>query len=131
MKNLYFVLILAVSQSQAWAATPALTRAPTVSPTPAQAVLVPTYDSIRLNVFVQKCLLCHAPTGHAKDFPLDTYATMMAQGELVVAGSLTQSTIVDVMAQGKMPPVRSGIPAVTADELAVIRAWIVNGAPEH
>jgi uncharacterized membrane protein len=112
-------------------ATPVPTATPEPTATPIAATLVPTYQSIRDLVFVQKCLLCHAPGGRASDLPLDTYATMIAAGsDLLVPGDVASSKIVSQIQAGKMPTARSGLPKVTADELAVIKIWITNGAPQ-
>ena len=118
--------------------TPDPTPQPTVAPTPIPVpttppapVLVPTYQSIRDNVFVQKCIVCHGPGGRAADLPLDTYAGMIAAGsELLVPGDVANSKMVDQMARGKMPTARSGLPKVTPEELAIIKTWITNGAPQ-
>jgi mono/diheme cytochrome c family protein len=117
-------------------ATPVLSASPTPSPTPsptvAPAQLTATYASIQSLVFDQKCVICHSPTStdpDAANEALDSYAGIMAAGnKLLVAGDGVNSKIITKIVAGKMPPANSGIPAVTADELAAIKTWIMNGA---
>jgi mono/diheme cytochrome c family protein len=134
MKHLNMILVFGVLSaanaafaSDAPSGTPVPPSAPVASPTPTLA-LAANYPSIQANVFNAKCIQCHVPGGRAEAFPLNNYAKMMANGKLVVANDLVKSEIVDEIASGDMPPVRSGIPAVSALELAAIKAWILNGA---
>ena len=111
--------------------TPVVSGTPVVSPTPntgSAPVLVATYQSIRDQVFLAKCMKCHVAGATAEDFPLDTYEKTLAQGEMVIPGNAEGSSIVNQIERGKMPPKRSGISPVTAEELEAIKAWITNGA---
>jgi uncharacterized membrane protein len=103
--------------------TPVATPSPSASPT-----LIPTYQSIRANVFVAKCLNCHSANGSESNRPLDDYDKMMAVRGLVVPGSATNSSLYSAIQSGSMPPTRSQ--AVTKNELSVIQTWIQNGAPK-
>ncbi len=104
--------------------TPVATATPIVTPTP--SVLVATYTSIRANIFVPKCLSCHSAGASEKKLPLDNYETMMANSSLIKAGNPNNSTVYIEVSGGTMPP-RHRNP-VTAEEVAVIKTWIQNGA---
>ena len=131
MKKLVLIAVLGSMSAVTFAQSTSggLIPSPSPSASPVAPALVPTYQSIRAGIFETKCLRCHSPEGHAADLPLGDYSKMLAVGTLVVPNNLQQSDVVTVIQTGKMPPARSGIPAVTPIELAVIKAWITNGAP--
>ena len=116
----------AVEPSVSPTATPSASATPVPTATP--ALLMATYQSVHDQVFVAKCLKCHVPGGKASDFPLDNYDKMIAQGEMIKPFNSSQSTVVTEIESGSMPPRRSGIPAVTVEELTAIKIWITNGA---
>ena len=97
------------------------------------STLSPTYQSIRDNIFVAKCLTCHAAGQQADDVPLGDYTKLMADGTIVVSKDLADSSIIAAVRgpNPQMPPKRSGLPAVTPAELATIQLWIQNGASEQ
>jgi mono/diheme cytochrome c family protein len=107
-------------------ATPTPKPIVVATPTPNSSGLIATYTSIRQNIFVTKCLTCHSAGASESRYPLDTYASMMANGNLIKAGNPTGSSVYTAINGGSMPP--RGYTAVTAAELAVIKAWIQNGA---
>lgn len=109
---------------------PSATPIPNATPNSPPPVLVATFTSLKANVFDAKCIVCHTAGGKASDFPLDRYASMLAASGFVVPGNVNGSSLVSEIAAGTMPPKRANLPAVTADELAVIKTWILNGAPE-
>jgi uncharacterized membrane protein len=113
-------------------AAPSASATPTasVTPSPTPALLIPTYPSIRANIFAAKCLMCHSAGQRASDAPLDDYAAMMKAGDLVVPGNIAASGIVSAIERGSMPPKRANIPAVTPEELAIIQFWISIGAQD-
>jgi uncharacterized membrane protein len=113
-------------------ASPVASATPTatVAPTPTLTPLVPNFQSIKDHVFAAKCLQCHTADGEASDYPLDTYATMIAVNGLVVKADSEKSSLVAVIEKNKMPPKRANLSPVTADELAIIKLWINNGATQ-
>jgi len=107
-------------------ATPVMTPTPITTPTP--PTLVATYTSIRQNIFVPKCLSCHSSGSSQSSRPLDVYSKMMANSSLIQAGNPDNSGVYIEVSGGTMPP-RNKNP-VTDQEVAIIKAWIQNGAPQ-
>lgn len=112
--------------------TPTPTPTPTPVLTPVSPVLsAVNYSLILDQIFAPKCLSCHGEGGKQhQNFPLEPYAKMMAQGELVIPGNSAKSGIVAEIVAGTMPTKKSGLPQVTDSELALIRQWIEAGAKE-
>ncbi len=109
---------------------PSPSATPISTPNPEAPLLLPTYQSIRDQIFAPKCLLCHGVNGSQhSDFPLESYEQMITKGDLIVKGNPSKSTVVQEIEKGSMPTRRSGLPKVTPEELQVIKAWILNGAP--
>lgn len=94
--------------------------------------LEPTYDSIRANILVPKCISCHRPGEDAKNIPLLTREDLLnSPHEIVLPGNPGESGIVLVTqpdARKKMPPIDSGISGLTREEIQTIEEWIRNGA---
>ena len=112
------------SQAPSTSPTP-IAGGPTPTPAP-PSVLVATYASIRENVFVPKCLSCHSAGASQSKRPLDNYANMMANTSLISAGDPANSGVYTEIDGGTMPPNNRN--QVTAEEEAVIKTWIQNGA---
>ncbi len=106
-----------------------ITAATPASNSTASETLTPVYESIHQNVFAAKCLTCHGVGGRVyNEVPLEPYAAMMSAG-LVISGKPESSDLINSIESGSMPTKKSGLPHVTPDELAVIKTWILNGAP--
>jgi uncharacterized membrane protein len=105
---------------------------PPVPPRNEPAPLAPTFASIKANVIDRKCLQCHIPGGKAERIPLKALKDFTESPlEIVIPGNAEESGLVLVTAadaRKPMPPVGSGIPAVTPEEINVIKEWIQNGA---
>lgn len=97
------------------------------------------FSSIRLKVFEPKCIVCHSPgsdSPKAAKIPVDTIEALTAPGDgeeeaLVVPGDPDKSYLLVLIhpdTRKRMPPRKSSVAPVTPDELAVIRAWIKEGA---
>lgn len=101
---------------------------PRIEPTP----LVPTFSSIKANVIDHKCIQCHTPGGKAERIPLKALKDLTESPlEIVIPGNAEESGLILVTAadaRKPMPPVGSGIPPVTPEEINVIKEWIQNGA---
>ena len=108
--------------------TPTATPDPTVTPTPAP-VLTATYQNIRDTIFVPKCLTCHGVGQKVYSrYPLEDLSALKAVAGIVIPGDAANSALVKEIASGSMPTKKSGLPAVTADELQIIKDWINSGA---
>jgi len=109
---------------------PSATPRPNATPVPSgtPSTLLATYTSVRQAVFVPKCLSCHSAGLSEGRYPMDVYATMMATSGMIVPGNPSSSWVYTEIQAGYMPPSHSS--AVTAAELAVIKTWIQNGAPQ-
>lgn len=99
-----------------------------IDPKPAPIALAPTFESIRQNILVPKCQICHSPVGRVSKIPLMTAADL---GTHLIAGQPDKSELVDVITRTdrrKMPPEKSRIAPLSADEVTAVRGWIQAGA---
>lgn len=103
-------------------------------PPPPPPALVPTYTSIKANIFDKKCISCHQAGGKAQKYPFTSLAEILNNSDpVVVSGSVAQSALNDVLqpdADKPMPPKSSGYTPLSADEIGVIQAWITDGLKE-
>ncbi len=82
----------------------------------------------------EKCYACHGALKAQGGLRLDTAASLMQggdSGKAVAAGDPDNSFLIEVLtgdAGFQMPPENEGSP-LTADQVALIRAWISEGAP--
>ncbi|MGE3172981.1 MAG: c-type cytochrome domain-containing protein [Planctomycetota bacterium] len=106
--------------------------APTTPPTrPA----LPTFAAVVQPILVDRCGKCHGETKSKGDLALHTAKAIAAGGEtgpVLVAGRPDDSELVLRIAlplddDDHMPP--EDKPQPTADEVALLRAWIAAGAP--
>jgi mono/diheme cytochrome c family protein len=95
-------------------------------------VLEPNFESIRDLVFTPRCAKCHAPGEKHDDIAIFDYATLIGPDGWVTPGDPANSDLFEDLikpSKGRMPPVKAG-PALTSEQIEVIRTWIINGAPE-
>ena len=98
-----------------------------------QPVLEPKFASIKSMVFLTRCTFCHNPQGVAKDVPLETIDDLVkSRRDLVIPGKPDESGLVIALSraatdQRLMPPPGT-FPKLADAEIAVIRAWILDGA---
>lgn len=96
-------------------------------------VLEPTYESIKKQIIDRKCLSCHTAGGSAHRMPFNTREELLDDTyEVVIPNNPDESGMLIVLkpdARKPMPPKDSGFSAVTESEKAVIREWILKGAP--
>jgi uncharacterized membrane protein len=97
---------------------PQTVNQPVVTPSPTPA-LVATYTSIRAQIILPKCLLCHVAGGGGDGLVLDTYSAV----------NKNKSDMLEKIKDGSMPP--RGYTAVTPAELTVFQQWISAGAPNN
>ena len=94
------------------------------------AAAEPTFEKDILPIFQAKCLGCHGADKQKADLDMRSKAAMLRGGESgpsLQPGSAAKSLIWEKVAADKMPP---GKEKLTADEKAVVRAWIDSGAKD-
>ena len=90
----------------------------------------PSFEKDVLPVLAQKCHECHGATVQEAKLDLRTLSAMLQGGEsgpAIVTGDPGGSLLVDLVAQGQMPP--EGSEQLTAPELATIRRWVKARTP--
>lgn len=100
---------------------------PPITPPPP---LTTTFESISKNIFQPKCVACHKTGGSEPEIRYDSYASAIATGK-IKPGAAADSGIMDEIEKGDMPPADDGYPALSAEEISVIRQWINAGAPNN
>lgn len=103
----------------------------TSPPTPA---LVATYDSIRANILVPKCIACHGPNKADENIRYDTYAYTLGAGGYKNTINIVNPSISSFYREcnsGSMPPRSMGYQPLTPTELQVVYDWMLSGAPEN
>jgi uncharacterized membrane protein/mono/diheme cytochrome c family protein len=82
----------------------------------------------------RRCAECHGPDSEDRralkrwDAALDLAETAR-DPNLLVPGDPLESNLLFVIEEGEMPPPDSDVPALSTEELALLRAWIQAGAP--
>lgn len=94
---------------------------PTPAPTPAPT-LEATYQSLRANIFVPKCLACHGAQGAQGGVRLDTFTNVRRE---VNVNNPASSDLYQALASGDMP---QGGPPLASSEVVTVLQWIQNGA---
>jgi mono/diheme cytochrome c family protein len=87
-------------------------------------------------IFKDRCLNCHGPKRQKSRFRLDSRDAALRGGEsgtaAIVVGKSADSRFISLIAGldpgTVMPPSDDGKPTLTADQIAVLRAWIDQGA---
>lgn len=82
-----------------------------------------TFQSLRMNIFVPKCLGCHSGNNPPAGFSFDSYQETV---RAVVPGNPTQSILLASVKNGSMP--RGALP-LSLNEVTNIEVWILLGAP--
>lgn len=104
--------------------TPSPTATPTPSATPKPTAtpsgILPTFASLKQNVFSPRCVSCHGA-----NYANQAYLTNPKNG-LIVAGKPASSLIYKKISAGTMPP-RKPLSSV---EVNAIKTWIQNGAKD-
>ena len=105
--------------------TPTLAPSPTLPPSTGGATEA-TWVQVS-PIFATKCGMCHSAAVATNGLNLSTYADTMKganDGPVVVPGDSANSKLFQIQSQGGHPG------QLSADELALIQAWIDAGAPE-
>jgi hypothetical protein len=109
-----------------WAALALAGPAPAAGP----AAGPPRFERDVLPLLTAKCLKCHGADRPKARLDLRTRAGMLKGGEsgpALVPGNSGKSLVFDMVHKGDMPP--GGKAGLTAEEVAVVKAWIEGGAP--
>lgn len=102
-------------------------------PIPPPAPVLPTFASIRDNIFVARCVSCHGPEGKKKDINIFNEALLTSSDGWVVPYDPDKSELYkDLLktGRGRMPPAKDGAPPLTPEQIDTIRTWILNGAKD-
>lgn len=107
------------------------TPLPTETPSPPPPML-PTFSSIRTNIFERKCTSCHSVGSSAEKVPLIDYVELInSPRELIIPGTPDDSGLVIAVEREDrrmMPPPTSGVSRLDEPEKTAIRKWILDGA---
>ena len=104
---------------------------------PATAKAGVTYEKDIKPIFEKSCLKCHGGEKPKSKFNVETLAGIIkggSEGVSVVPGDSAKSALVhqaaDLVADMEMPPTdkRDKYPALTKDQIGLVRAWIDQGA---
>jgi hypothetical protein len=96
-----------------------------------------TFDKDIKTLFEKSCVKCHSGDKAKSKLRLDTREATLKGGEggaVVVTGKSDKSHLVyyvaDLVPDMEMPPVpkRGGLPALTKEQVGLVRAWIDQGA---
>jgi mono/diheme cytochrome c family protein len=96
-----------------------------------------TYDKDIKPLFEKSCVKCHSGEKPKGKYSMETLEAILKgghEGVSVVKGNSAKSALVhfsaDLVADYEMPPTdkRDKYPALTKDELGLVRAWIDQGA---
>lgn len=98
-------------------------------------ILKPEFTSIKKLIIDRKCLSCHKPGGEAPRVPLNTPEEMIDSPlEIIIPGNADESGFIMTLdwenSTKPMPPKKSGITPVSAEEIEIIKQWINNGAKD-
>ena len=132
MKSFAHLAILGIA-SVAIAAEPDISKLP-----PSAAKKDLTYAKDIQPIIEKSCVKCHSGEKPKSKYKLDTREAMIKGGEsgdaAIIPGKSEKSPLVhfiaDLVVDMEMPPLdkREKYPALTKDQIALIRAWIDQGA---
>ncbi|HEY7159019.1 MAG TPA: PSD1 and planctomycete cytochrome C domain-containing protein [Gemmataceae bacterium] len=117
----------------AWRVAPALallTVSAAAAPARGPAAKTPQFKTDVLPILAAHCLKCHGDKKLKAKLDLRTPAGMLKGGEsgpALTPGSADKSLIFEMIHKGEMPPGKSG--KLTAEQIALVKAWIDGGAP--
>ncbi len=120
----------------AWIEAGAPERAPEEDPLPLP--LAAEFESIRTNILIPKCQICHSPGKPVARIPLVTKEDLLDSPlELVIPGNIEESGLVIAITRTDskmMPPSKdaqgnpTGFTRLSDPEIAAIQTWISEGA---
>jgi hypothetical protein len=104
---------------------------------PAAAKTGLTYEADIKPMLEKSCVKCHSGERPKSKFSMETLAGVIKggkEGKGIVPGKSTESPVLlaaaDTIAEAEMPPLdkREKFPALTKEQLGILRAWIDQGA---
>jgi hypothetical protein len=127
------------SPSVAPSETPVPTGVPSPSPieelAPTQAAGAYSFAADVLPIFVARCIKCHSGDNPPRGLRLDSYENVMAgssQRQVVIPGNPEDSQLVKRIKGIARPPMPfDGPPFLSDEQMAIIEAWIADGAPNN
>ncbi len=131
-KTLILTFAVSTFTMAAFAAEPDISKLP-----PAAKKAGVTFDADIKPIIEKSCLKCHSGEKPKGKFRVDTKENILkgADGEKVVeVGNSAKSgmihAVADLVADEEMPPLdkRDKYPALTKDQIGLLRAWIDQGA---
>ena len=131
-KTLILTFALSTFTLATFAAEPDISKLP-----PASKKAGVTFDADIKPIIEKSCLKCHSGEKPKGKFRVDTRENILkgADGEKVLeAGNSAKSkmihSVADLVADEEMPPLdkRDKYPALTKDQIGLLRAWIDQGA---
>lgn len=131
-KTLILTFAVSTFTMAAFAAEPDISKLP-----PAAKKAGVTFDADIKPIIEKSCLKCHSGEKPKGKFRVDTKENILkgADGEKVVeVGNSAKSEMIhvvaDLVADEEMPPLdkRDKYPALTKDQIGLLRAWIDQGA---
>ena len=103
----------------------------TSSETPAiPAAAMPVFEKDVLPILQAKCASCHSEKTQKAELNLSSQAGVKkgsSSGQIVVAGKVKESLLLEVLHDGLMPPPKEGEP-LTHAEIDIVQKWIETGA---
>ncbi len=94
----------------------------------------PTFSLVKQKIFEPKCVLCHAPGKAGQRILMDTRDDLINSPlDLVIPGNVDDSVLLLAVTRTdsrRMPPVKSNVPPLMAQEIKLLEIWILNGAIE-
>ena len=108
---------------------------PSAPPLPAPPRTADQYGEVQ-RVFAAKCVDCHSGAEAARGLSLDSWENTMAgsdEGEAVIAYDAARSLLVEITTKlaGGPHPLELGAEGLTDAEVALVSAWIDEGAPSE
>ncbi len=86
----------------------------------------PTFEDVSRTVFRPKCLECHGQPKPAANLDLSSLVSILKQ-EVIVPSAPDRSLLMEKVIAGEMP---LGGDSLSDAEIALLRAWILAGAPD-
>lgn len=102
-------------------------------PPPEADELLPNWISIKENIFLPHCAICHNPNGKVPWVDLTSFEAIQLNKELLFNfQSPINSYIIELILDSNepMPPPDSNIKRLDQKQIGVLVEWIKNGAPE-
>ena len=129
----FIAFVLAVTLGRALAAEPDISKLP--APAAKKGL---TYEKDIKPILKDSCLNCHGPEKPKSKYRVDSREAMIKGGDsdeaAIIPGKSEKSPVVlysaDLVVDMEMPPTdkREKYPAWTKDQIALVRAWIDQGA---